>query len=270
MAQRDTGRRGAAGPDHDTRRLHHRSPGCGAVLGDDRHAGHRSDQRGLRRARRHGRAARRLLRVADHQEHPRRQGLHLFALQRGVDALPRCVLGAERRNHHERHRARDQGGLRRDRSAPGRAAVRQGARRHPELSRRHVRLAELQPRRDHEPAGVHGSARPAGELRERIREEGLRRHAGEGDGGREKIPDRRPRDHRRRRRSQGDRAAVDGIREDRRRQVAVTCMECRFFISSRDILPLATYRSSKTPICGSSPASGSRSSAATAAASRAC
>ena len=61
-------------------------------------------QRRFRGADGDGRAARRRLRLADHQEHPRGQGLHLLAVQRALDPLPRRLLGGERRRDHRADR----------------------------------------------------------------------------------------------------------------------------------------------------------------------
>ena len=67
-----------------------------------------------------------------------------------------------------------------------------GAEGHPELPGRHLRPPELQSRRHHRPAGVHGPARPAAELRQTLRQAGLRGHAGAGPGDGEEAPVGRP------------------------------------------------------------------------------
>ena len=97
-------------------------PGAPQSTVHPRAADSRSVARRLHPADGDGRAARRRLRLAHHQEHPRGQGLHLLAVQRALDPLPRRLLGRERRRHDRGDRPVDQGDLRRDRPAAGRAA----------------------------------------------------------------------------------------------------------------------------------------------------
>ena len=153
-AGRRAPRRAAAAPKPivDARGPHRRSSRRAAVDGHPRRADGRSVARRLHPADRDGRAARRRLRLAHHQEHPRGQGLHLLAVQRALGALSRRLLGGERRRDDDGDRTVDQGDLRGDRSAAGRAADGRGADGHPELPGRHLRAAELQPRRHHQPA----------------------------------------------------------------------------------------------------------------------
>ena len=73
------------------RRPRHRSSWSTAVHGDHGSPDRRSFEPGLHSDDGDGRAARRRVRLAHHEEHPRRQGLHLLALQRVVGALPRCA-----------------------------------------------------------------------------------------------------------------------------------------------------------------------------------
>ena len=70
------------------------------------HARHRPVQARLGRAVPDERAARRLVLLADHLEHPRAEGLHLLAERPALQPLPRRVLGRGRRRHDERDRAR--------------------------------------------------------------------------------------------------------------------------------------------------------------------
>ena len=86
---------------------------------------------------------------------------------------------------------------------------------HPELPRRHLRAAELEPRRHHRPARVHGPARPAGHLRERLREAGLRGHAAADQRDVRRSTCRRTRHHRHRRRPEGHRGAGQAVRQNR-------------------------------------------------------
>ena len=102
-----------AGAQHDeavaeerARRLPHRPARRPAVHDQHRHAGDRSLESGLGPALRDERAARRLVRVAHHLEHPRAEGLHVLAAGPALQPLPRRLLGRDRRRHDERRPAR--------------------------------------------------------------------------------------------------------------------------------------------------------------------
>ena len=122
MGEGQRARAAAAQADLDACGAHHRPPGRAAVDGHSGRPDRRSLEPGLHPADRHGRAARRRLRLPHHQEHPRGQGLYLLAIQRDLGAVSRCVLVRERRRDDDRDRAVDQGDPCRDRPAAGRAA----------------------------------------------------------------------------------------------------------------------------------------------------
>ena len=98
--------------------------GCAAVDGHARAQRARPVAHGLGRARGHRLAARRLLRLADHRQHPRAEGLHLLALQRARLASRRGAAGSNSADVTTNVTgAVAQGDLLRDRSPAERAAV---------------------------------------------------------------------------------------------------------------------------------------------------
>ena len=95
-----------------------------------------------------------------------------------------------------------------------RAAVGRGAQGDPELPGGYLRAPELEPGRDCRPARVHRPARAPRQLRERVRQAGLRRHATAGQRRRQGAPAGRRRHDCDRRRPQGHRGTGQGIRQN--------------------------------------------------------
>ena len=134
------------------------------------HAGHRPVAARLGPALPDERAARRLLLLAHHLEHPRAEGLHVLAASGQLSTRYRDAYWVEIADVTTNVTGPgDQGDPGRDRPPAGRAAVGEGAQGVPELPRRRLRPAELLARRHHRPARVRGPARPAGRLPERLR-----------------------------------------------------------------------------------------------------
>ena len=162
------------------------------------------------------RAARRLLLLAHHVQHPRAEGLHVLA-DGQLSSRYRDAYWAEIADVTTNVTGpADQGDPRRDRPAAGRAAVRQGAQGIPELPRRRLHPAELIAARDHRSARVRRSPRPPRGLPERVRQARLRHHAARGSGDGEEVPPGRQDHDRGRRRPEDRRGAGQAGRGARR------------------------------------------------------